>query len=149
MTAARYRKKRGTRLEVLIAPELHEVMMMAVEASHKTITDFVQDAIATKLRNWQTPVEYINSQRSKTGKALASVFDPSKCHESGWPLGYVTNPKAELNYAMHDGGVEVIRERMQLAWRQTGLGEYSEAHLQETLAWHAAQLKVKPKAGAV
>ncbi len=129
----RYRKQRGERLEVGIQPELKTLLLEAVSRSGKTLSDFVQDAIATKLRNWTAPMDYINQQREKTGKPLVSVFDGLMVDDCGWPLVGIQPSGGTSASLLRSLDVSEVQGFMDNLWFHAGLGDFTDQHLAQTM----------------
>lgn len=131
----RYRKARGRRLEISLLPEVDDALRLAVAASGKDLTDFVQDAIVVKLRNWTPPGAFIAATRKAT-RPQAPVFDRAVVDRFGFPLQplYPTDPVMELVQAWAKGPAGV-KQCMRSWWKMNELDPdgYTDAMLAETL----------------
>jgi len=146
---SRRKKPAGVARKVYFDPELDALLQKSL--GRRSMSDFVNDAVAQRLSRWESPADFVRRKRDDGERDAQTLFDLAKMHESGWPAGAMLNPRAEINYALAEGqgSTDVLKARMQVEWSERGLGEYTEAHLQETLRWHSAQAKTKPKVGAL
>lgn len=128
-------KPAGVKRTVVFDPELDALMQSAL--GRRSMSDFVNEAVAQRLARWEPPAVFVAKKRGSLGHSSAgvSVFDPAKVDELGWPLALPadTSSKAQLQWKLQSAGVEGVQALMRMMWSLANLGEYTEAHLAETL----------------
>lgn len=130
------RKAFTVRLRADIAAALER----AAAEGNRPCNVLINDAVVGYLGGWRAPGERIaekhKRRRATTGVEAPSVFDPVRCHPSGWPnTMLLANVAVELRRYMREGGAENVRRKLMWAWEESGLGEYTDAHLRATLQW--------------
>lgn len=144
---ARILKAKGMRINVIIEHELATMLKQVCSDARTTVSGFVQDAIAMRLRKYETPTEFIRHGRRVEQRRDVPIFDLSKCHAAGWPKelpekfwrgGAPADPIENLRTSLRNGAEANVFKLMFRAWEAAGLGEYTEAHFAETLRVLAA-----------
>lgn len=123
-------------------PEVDRAMQLAL--GRRSMSDFVNDAVANRLARWDSPGEFISRKREGSDRGKVQDFDPAKFHPSGWPLqldssfwrlgtpaeGEIENLKLGLRT-----NPEFARDVIASAWEFAGLGEYTGADWAATQRW--------------
>lgn len=145
-------------MTVVLDAELAERMEEFVYAARSTLSAFVQDAVAVRLARVDTPGEYVAAKRAREERKPQSVFDLTKCHESGYPKHvpasfWQPNPRPDdeiRNWKMmvlHSGSsAKAFGSRV---WVASGLGEYGDREWAATCAWAGRSPTIAEDTGPV
>lgn len=137
---ARTKPKRVAR-KVYLDAELSQLMDATLGA--RSVSDFVNDAIAYRLSKWESPADFVRAKREAADRTPVQDFDLQKCHPSGWPLNLdrgfwklevPVDEIANLRSGLKNDP-DFAREVLEAAWKHAGLGKFSDADWSATLRW--------------